>query len=106
VLLLLIVSGYYRTRYELTADGINYGRLLGARGSLKWRDVTHLTYSPWMRRFRIETSSGEVARISAMLRGLPDFAQAVLTQVPSYAIDERALAALKSSSQGELPKLG
>jgi hypothetical protein len=106
VLLLLMVSGYYRARYELTAHGINYGRLLGARGSLKWRDVTHLTYSPWMRRFRIETSSGEVARISAMLRGLPDFAQAVLAQVPSYAIDERALAVLKSSSQGELAKLG
>jgi hypothetical protein len=106
LLSLLMAAEYYRARYELTADGLNYGRLLGARRSLKWRDVTHVTYSPGMKWFRIETSCGEIARISAMLRGLPDFAQAVLTQVPSYAIDERALAVLKSSSQAELPKLG
>jgi hypothetical protein len=106
VLSLLLVAGYYRSRYELTADGVNYGRLLGARGSLKWRDVTQLTYSPGMKWFRIQTSTGETARIFVMRRGLPDFAQAVLAQVPSYAIDERALAVLKASSHGELPKLG
>jgi hypothetical protein len=58
-----------------------------------------------MRWFRIETASGIAVRVSAMLTGLPEFARAVLTQVPGYAIDDATRAVLTSTSQGELPKL-
>jgi hypothetical protein len=102
---LLLVADYYRARFELTAEGMSYGRLFGAAGSLRWRDVTHLTYSRAMKWYRIETSSGEVVRVSAMLIGLPEFARAALAQVPSYALDEAAVAMLRSTAQGELPKL-
>jgi hypothetical protein len=86
----LLELGSVRVWHVLTADGLEFGRLLGRRGSLRWRDVTRLTYSKGMRWFRIETASGEVVRISAILTGLPEFARAVLEQVPSYAIDDGA----------------
>jgi hypothetical protein len=104
-LALLLVADYYRARFELAADGMNYGRLFGARGSLKWRDVTQLTYSGTMKWYRIETASGEVVRLSAMLIGLPEFARAALALVPSYAIDERAQAMLRATASGALPKI-
>jgi hypothetical protein len=102
---LLMVADYYRARFELTADGMSYGRLFGAPGSVRWRDVTRLTYSRAMKWYRIETSSGEVVRVSAMLIGFPEFARAALAQVPSYALDEAAVAMLRTTAQGELPKL-
>jgi hypothetical protein len=96
---------YYRVQHALTADGLDFGRLLGPRGSLKWRDVTRIQYSPAPRWFRIETGAGQLVRISAMLTGLPEFARAVLEQVPSYAIDERTRDVLQACAQGELPPI-
>lgn len=105
VLGLLMVLGYARAWHELTTDGLEFGRLFGPRGSLRWRDVTRLTYSKGMRWFRIETASGEVARISAMLMGLPEFARAVLAQVPGYALDDSVRQVLQACAQRELPRL-
>jgi hypothetical protein len=102
---LVLVAEYCRARHELTSDGLNYGRLFGPRGQLLWQDVVRVSYSPGMRWFRIETSAGSAARISAMLTGLPEFARAVLTHVPGYAIDEATRTVLESTSQGELPTL-
>jgi TPR repeat protein len=105
VLAMSMIVAYYRAWYELTAAGLDFGRFLGRRGSIKWRDITCITYSRAMRWFRIETASGEVVRISAMLTGLPEFARAVLEQVPSYAIDGTTREALHAFVQGELPGL-
>ncbi len=102
---LLLILESVRVWHVLTADGLEFGRLLGPRGSLRWRDVTRLTYSKEMRWFRIETASGEVARISAILTGLPEFARAVLEQVPTYAIDDSARGVLQARAQGPLPRL-
>ncbi|HWZ64665.1 MAG TPA: hypothetical protein VNX02_16720 [Steroidobacteraceae bacterium] len=103
VLGLLTLLEYARARHELTADGLEVGRLFGPRGSLRWRDVTHLSYSKGMRWFRIETAAGDVARISAMLMGLPELARAVLDQVPGYAIDAGTREVLEGCVQGALP---
>jgi TPR repeat protein len=102
---LLMIVEYFRAYHELTVDGLDFGRLLGPRGSLKWRDVTRLSYSKGLRWFRIETSSGEVARISAMLTGLPEFARAAREHVPSYAIDDSAREMLEACAHGQLPGL-
>lgn len=96
-----ILVAYYRVWHELTAEGLNFGRLLGRRGSLKWSDVTRITYSGTLRWFYIETASGEHVRISAMLTGLPEFARAVLRDVPSYAIDGTTREVLQAHAQGE-----
>lgn len=105
ILGLLTMIEYARARHELTADGLEFGRLFGPRGSLRWRDVTRLTYSRGMRWFRIETATGDVARISAMLTGLPEFARVVLDQVPSYAIDASTREVLEGYVQGQLSRL-
>jgi hypothetical protein len=105
VLGLLTIIEYARARYELTAGGLEFGRLFGPHGSLKWRDVTHLTYSKGMRWFRIETAAGDVARISSMLTGLPEFARAVLAHVPSYALDASTREILEGCVQGGLAGL-
>lgn len=102
---LLMVAEYQRVRFELTPEGMSYGRLLGARGSFRWRDITQLTFARTMRWYRIETSSGDVVRVSAMLTGLPEFARTVLAEVPSYAIEESALVLLQKTANGELPRL-
>lgn len=101
VLGVLMIVAYFRVWHELTADGLDFGRLLGPRGSLKWRDVTHITYSRGMRWFRIETGSGQVVRTSAMLTGLADFARAVLEQVPGYAIDSGTREVLQACVQAQ-----
>jgi hypothetical protein len=100
-----MLVAYGRVWHELTAEGLTFGRLLGRRGTLKWRDVTRITYSSRMRWFRIETASGEHVLISAMLTGLPQFARAVLREVPSYAIDDITRGVLQARAQGELPRL-
>jgi tetratricopeptide (TPR) repeat protein len=105
VLSLATIAEYFFVRHELTPDGIEYGRLSGARGTLKWSEVTRVTYSAPMRWYRLESSSGQVVRISALLTGLPEFARAVLAGVPFGAIDESAAFSLQSAAQGALPRV-
>lgn len=97
---LAMILEFARARHVLQADGLEFGRLFGPRGSLKWRDVTHFSYSRGMHWFRIETASGAVARISVLLMGLPQFARAVLDQVPGYAIDAPTREVLEGYAQG------
>jgi hypothetical protein len=101
----LILLEYFRSWHDLTADGLEFGRLLGPRGSLMWRDVTRLSYSRGMRWFRIETAAGQVARVSAMLSGVPGFARTALAQVPSYAIDASTREVLEARAQGEMMRV-
>jgi tetratricopeptide (TPR) repeat protein len=104
MLSLATIAEYFFVRHELTPDGIEYGRLSGARGTLKWSEVTRVTYSAPMRWYRLETSSAQVMRISALLTGLPEFARAVLAGVPFGAIDENAASSLQAAAQGALPR--
>jgi hypothetical protein len=105
ILSLVLVEQYCFARHELTADGMNYGRPMGARGSLKWSEVTHLTYSPGMRWYRLQTSTGAVVRISSMMRGLPEFAREVLARVARPAIDDKAWSMLEATARDGFPKV-
>jgi hypothetical protein len=58
-----------------------------------------------MKWFKIQTSSGEIARISSMLVGLPEFAQAVLSNVSTEAIDSNTLSILEATASGFPPTL-
>jgi len=105
LLSLLLVAEYRFVRHDLTAEGIQYGRLNGSRGLLRWNQVAHVSYSPFMKWFRLETSAGEVVRISALLTGLPAFARAVLDHVPRQVIRGEACERLQSTAAGELPRV-
>ncbi len=99
------IADYFLARHELLDGGMNYGRLLGPRRSLKWNEVSRIGYAPVMKWFKIELASGEVARISVMLTGLPAFARAVLLHAPPGAIDAETLAVLQATADGSPPKV-
>ena len=100
-----VILDYFFARHELTSDGLSFGRMNGARGSLEWSRVCRVHYSPLAKWFRIETDDGQVARISALLIGLPEFARAVLCGVHQSAIDPNTTAILQATADGELPRV-
>jgi hypothetical protein len=100
-----MVLDYRNARHTLTSDGLRYGRMLGNGGTLRWTQVRRVYYSEAAKWFRLELSGGEVVRISAMLRGLPEFAAAVLAQVDPSAIDADTQAVLEATARGELPRV-
>jgi len=98
-----LVLDYFNARHSLRSDGLEYGRMLGRGGVLHWSDVIRLRYSQSMKWFRLETRDGRVARISAMLVGLPEFARAALDHVPADAIDAPTRTILEATARGDLP---
>jgi hypothetical protein len=105
VLGLPLVLDYRNARHTLTADGLRYRRMLGEGGRLRWAEVRKIRYSEAAKWFRLELAGGEVVRVSAMLKGLPEFAAAVLAQVPPTAIDPETRDILQATAQGELPRI-
>jgi hypothetical protein len=91
---------YFLDWCEFSAEGMNYGRLTGGRGYLRWADIRHVRYSPVMGWLRLESSAGDVARIRLMLVGLPEFARLVLDHVPSAAIESDARPVLQGIAKG------
>lgn len=100
-----LIADYFAARHELSEDGLSYGRLSGPRGYLKWSDLRMVKYAPVMKWFRLETRSGEVARISVMLSGLPEFARLVLAHTSPHAIDAGTLPILQATARGNPPSV-
>lgn len=98
-----VVLDYFLARHELSKEGLRYRGLSGRSGYLKWSDVQRVRYAPAMKWFRLETATGSVARISAMLVGLPEFARLVLAHAPRDAIDEETLPILEATARGNPP---
>lgn len=105
MLSLVLIAEYLGARHEISDEGMVYGRLLRSRRSLAWSDVVQVRYATGMKWFRLETLSGEVARISIMLRGLPEFARTVLSHVPASAIDEETATILHATAGGNPPRV-
>lgn len=100
---LLLVLEYIVARHRVSGIGMNYGRWFGRRRDLRWADLRSVRYSPLLRWFRLETAGGEVARISAMLMGLPEFAHLLLRHAPAESIDEETVAILRATAAGNPP---
>ena len=98
-----LIAEYFRVRHEVSEEGLSYGRLFRRRGYLKWSDLRSVTYAPTMKWFRLETHAGEVARISAMLIGLPEFARLLLAHAQRGAIDAQTLPILEATAAGDPP---
>lgn len=101
----LMVIEYFRVRHECTSNGLTYARLFGQGGFIGWHNVSTIIYSDAMKWFRITANTGEVARVSAMQKGLPHFAGLVLEHVPHTAIDEDTMAVLEQTAAGKLPSI-
>ena len=105
LLALAMVADYFVARHEVSEEGLSYGRLSGRRKHLKWSELARVRYAPVMKWFRLETHSGEVARISAMLIGLPEFARLLLGHAPPGVIDRDTLPILESTAAGKPPSV-
>ncbi|HXH81439.1 MAG TPA: PH domain-containing protein [Candidatus Tectomicrobia bacterium] len=100
-----LILDYFVASHEASAAGLSYRKLLGARKSLRWSELRQVRYAPTMKWFRLETRSGDVARISAMLMGLPEFARLVLEHAPPEVIDPDTLEVLRATADGHPPSL-
>ncbi len=98
-----MILDYFLARHEVSEDGLSYGRLSGPRGYLGWSELRRVRYAPVMKWFRLETRSGHVARISAMLIGLPEFARLVLAHAPPDAVDPETFEILEATASGNPP---
>lgn len=100
-----MIAVYYFARHSVSEQGMAYGRMLGQRGEFLWQDVREARYIPFMKWFLLTLHDGTRVRVSAMLIGLPEFAQFVLDHVPSEAIDPATLPILQDAAEGKLPSV-
>jgi hypothetical protein len=78
---IVLFAGYIFDRHEITELGIRYGSMLGRRGFIAWSDILRVRYGRTLNWFVLESANGEIARLSILLIGLPEFAKAVLAHV-------------------------
>lgn len=100
-----VILDYFRARHDVSDEGLSYGSMLGGRGYFRWSELHRVHYAPVLKWFRLETREGKVARISAMLVGLPEFARVVLRRAPPGAIDDETLQVLRATALGNPPPL-
>jgi hypothetical protein len=105
LLALPILADYFLARHEVSEQGLSYGRLTGPRGYLRWSDLRRVRYAPVMKWFVLETRSGDVARISAMLMGLPEFARLLLAHAPAGTIEAETRPVLEATAAGNPPSV-
>jgi hypothetical protein len=99
----VMIADYFLARHEVSEEGVHSRRLTGTRRTLRWSDIRRVTYAPTMKWFRLEDQSGDVARVSAMLIGLPEFAKVLLAHTPPGVIDAETLPILVATAAGNPP---
>jgi Bacterial PH domain len=102
----LLIVDYFTAKHEVTDEGLSYSKLLaGTRKHLRWSDLRDVRYAHGMKWFRLETTGGDVARISALLMGLPEFARLLLEHAPEGVIHTGTLQILQATAQGSPPSV-
>lgn len=100
-----LIVDYFVGRHEVSELGMDYRKMTGARRSLRWSELSSVRYAPVMKWFRLETESGQVARVSAMLMGLPEFARLLLAGAPRSVVDADSIAILEATARGKPPPI-
>src|ERR1051325_1181465 len=95
-----LILEYVRVRHSLEPGGLKYQKPFADGGRLRWNEVARVDYSQSQKWFRIDTTEGEVVRVSALLVGLPEFARAVLDEVPAEYIDIKTMPILEQTAAG------
>jgi hypothetical protein len=96
---------YYRVWHRLEPGGMRSQPLLKDACSVKWKDVTRVSYSQGSKWFIVETANGTKVRRSVMLVGLPAFARTVLHEVPRDRIEAQAVPVLERTAAGNPPPI-
>jgi len=98
------VAAYVLEHYAVSEDGISGKDFIGRARQLRWSELRSVRYGALMKWFRLE-SAGSVVRVSAMLTGLPEFAQLCLKRAPQAAIDAPTRAVLEATAAGNPPSV-
>jgi hypothetical protein len=101
----LMTLEYFMARHCVSDEGLAYRKLLGSTGFLRWSELKRIRYGSTMKWFRLDAMDGRVVRLSAMLMGLPEFAQALLKSAPAEAMDSDTLQILQATAEGNPPSL-
>lgn len=96
----VIIVMYVRVRHTIEPSGLRYQTLISGRGFIRWNDVSRVSYIQLSKQFFIYGTVGEGVGISIMLVSLPEFAHAVLQNVPPERIDANALNLLEQMAAG------
>lgn len=102
---LLLILSFFISKYELNTQGLTYRRIFGQRGTVLWSDVVRVWYSTMRMSFVLDIRDGSRVHISALMLGLPKFADMALSNVSPFAIDETIRATLEATAAGDLPGL-
>jgi hypothetical protein len=102
----LMLLEYFVVRHEVSEHGLTYSRLfVWRRRHLQWCDLRAARYVPAMKWFRLESRTGDVVRVSAMLMGLPEFARLLLEHAPPGVIDADSRLVLEATAAGNPPSV-
>ncbi|NOT24967.1 MAG: PH domain-containing protein [Acidobacteria bacterium] len=102
---LVLILDYFMARHQVSNEGLAYRKLLGKTGFVKWTELKKVRYASALKWFRIETTSGEVVRVSAMLMGLPEFAEALLRSAPLESMNLETRQILRATAEGNPPSI-
>jgi hypothetical protein len=95
---------YVTTSYVAREAGLEYTTLL-RRGFAAWSEISEVRFSPSMKWFVLRMRDGKTLRISALMLGLPVFAEAVLAEASHMVIDDDSLRLLRETSIGNPPSV-
>ena len=99
-----IVLDCCRTRLDVSEAGVVSRTILGRLQTSLWMDVRLVRYERALKWFRVELRNETSFRVSAMLVGLPQFAQLLLASTPSAEIDDETRGILRDGASGLLPR--
>ena len=100
-----LVAECLATRHAVRPDGLEYRTLLARRGFARWDEIEAVRYSPSMKWFVVGLRRGRSVRFSALLIGLPEFAQALRARVPPDVIAPETAALLDETAAGRPPSV-
>ncbi|WP_146619937.1 hypothetical protein [Acuticoccus sediminis] len=99
------LSAYFIDKHTVSSEGLQYSTIIGRQKEILWIDVQFIQYNFLMKWFQIRSRSRQVARLSAILMGLPQFAQVALEHVPNDALDRVTEDILEETARGNPPSV-
>lgn len=99
------IWSYFVDKHEVSDEGIAYSTILGAHKNIRWDDVVSLRYYPFLKWFHVQSRGGQVARLSVMLMGLPEFARLALEKAPKEAFESFTEEVLRATAEGFPPSV-
>ena len=105
LLVILAILGYFFIRFELSTKGIKYYGIFGRNGFVYWSEITKISFSEKLMEFKIYPKNNKNIKITSIIEGINEFANAVIENVNKIYFEEEAYQTLKNVQKGKLPKM-